>query len=986
MSRSKVSEINSARKIHIEITHPRPEHYQGIQELCKKVYPFVAPWAIDQLDSHRSYFPGGQLIALDIETGAILGVAFSLILAWDDYSPRDNWSDFTSGGYFHNHSPKKGKTLYGAEVMVDPDCRGQGIGKRLYEERVKLAKKYELKRIRAGARLRGYARFKDQFTPEEYVIDVVKNYMSNDPESLGYAAVIEWPNYDKMSAIEIKKMKERVDSFLLQKKYTPEFLTRELRRLVRKMTLSLGEVIKDFEGDDFFQTVESYRTSLKKMRKKVQSDQIEKLHTLLQEEKNEDQFKLAHAFALHLELINCCEAAYRTWLQRKKVVPQETKNKIDLNFVLTAHPTEARSPVVIDLLQRFTEILIQMIDAQFQYHEKEMRSILNLLWRLPLCKASSPSVHDEAEYIFSLVFSPKVFDFIVSEKANFNLKLRTWVGGDKDGHPGVNEKVMKDCLTLSRSYILNIIKEKIQIVLNEIQIVKGASREKAPKDDILITLRKELDQLFVLKKADGNNIKKWIKRYQNAVEKGGVFIKEHHQNKLILQMIHIFPAFVMPIELREDAGEIEQALSDKKAPIRLMIMELKNIAGALGIHEYARGLVISHCEEARDIENAMKLVQLAGDSKSLPIIPLFESREALISSSKILKALLKNVRHVEQVKNYWSSRFEVMLGYSDSAKEIGVLPSRNLIHKTMFEIEKDLRHYGLTPLFFHGSGGSSARGGGSLREQISWWSQSAILNPKMTLQGEMIQRTFASKEILNSQCTHLAQEANRRKIQKVKYIPSTAIQRLSSQVEEHYKKLLNDKKLFADLLHASPFDYLSFLKIGSRPAKRIENELSISSLRAIPWILCWTQTRSLLPNWWGVGSSWANLSDADKKELKKEFSCNPFFISFIKSLAFTLEKVEMDIWKVYLQKNDELIKDFFPKALKEYKLAKKCVQEITGEKKLLWYRRWLEESIRLRSPHIHLLNLLQIEAMKREDEKLMRETLVGVACGMLTTG
>ena len=136
------------------LTHPLPKHFRQIQDLCKKVYPFAKPWSIEQLESHRSYFPDGQLIVIEEESGKIVGLAFSLIIDWNDYSPQDNWQDFTTGGFFHNHNPKKGKTLYGAEVMVDPEYRGRGIGKLLYRGRQQIVEKYQLKRIRAGARLR----------------------------------------------------------------------------------------------------------------------------------------------------------------------------------------------------------------------------------------------------------------------------------------------------------------------------------------------------------------------------------------------------------------------------------------------------------------------------------------------------------------------------------------------------------------------------------------------------------------------------------------------------------------------------------------------------------------------------------------------------------------------------------------------------------------------------------------------------------------
>ncbi|PIS10457.1 MAG: phosphoenolpyruvate carboxylase [Bdellovibrio sp. CG10_big_fil_rev_8_21_14_0_10_47_8] len=991
----------------IEIIHPRPEHFSGIQELCRKVYPFSKPWSIEQLESHRSYFPGGQLIAVETETGKIVGLAFSLIISWDDYSPHDSWVDFTSGGFFHNHNPKKGKTLYGAEVMVDPELRGLGIGKMLYHGRQEIVQKYGLKRIRAGARLRGYSKFEDKMSAHDYVIqvaekkifdptlsfqlnqgfvviDVAKNYLFNDPESLGYAAVIEWLNPDVATTDDVKKQKDSVDIFLSNQKYISEFLPRELHRLVRKSTLLLGDVIREAEGPAFYRRIEHYRTQLKKMRGSTTESKLNSLMKDVQKESAVDQFKIAHAFALQLEIVNVCEAAYRTWRQRQKPVPQGIKQRVDLKFVLTAHPTEARSPIMVEQLQKLTELLINEIHNNFVFSEQELMSQIRFLWHLPLSKRKAPTVLDEADFIFSLVFSEKVFDFFLSENPSYNLKLRTWVGGDKDGHPGVNSEIMRGCLNLSRNHILRVLQKKLTIVLDDLERLEGISQSRAPGAEAIRVLIKDLDSLRKISTSDGSRVKKWILKYRKLLHGTPPVLSKHYQITLIQQMLEVFPALVLPIELREDAQQIKLALSNKQSPIRQMLSELSRISGPMSIIFYARGLVISHCESADDIENAAKLTLLAGKSKVLPIIPLFESKEALVNAKRILKLWLKTKSHIEQVKRHWLGFFEVMLGYSDSAKEIGVLPSRQLIQKSMHDIETVLRSHGVKPVFFHGSGGSVARGGGSLKEQISWWPNSAIERPKITIQGEMIQRLFATKEILKSQCTHLSNEAMWRRTKKVQWSPHPLLKTFSSYVEMEYKGLISDPTLLDQLLNASPYKYLDVLRIGSRPAKRNDKGFSISSLRAIPWVLCWTQTRSLFPTWWGVGTAWKKLTDDEKEQLRKEFKENPFFSSFVKSLGFTLAKVDMNIWKLYFQRPFD--DPFFKKFDAEYKAAMEFVFSVTGEKSLIWYRPWLEESIRLRAPQIHILNILQILAMKRQDEVLLKETLVGIACGMLTTG
>ncbi|MCB0348368.1 MAG: phosphoenolpyruvate carboxylase, partial [Bdellovibrionales bacterium] len=193
-----------------------------------------------------------------------------------------------------------------------------------------------------------------------------------------------------------------------------------------------------------------------------------------------------------------------------------------------------------------------------------------------------------------------------------------------------------------------------------------------------------------------------------------------------------------------------------------------------------------------------------------------------------------------------------------------------------------------------------------------------------------------------------------------------------------------DGPLLSKLLEATPYKYLDKLKIGSRPSKRPGNVVSLSALRAIPWVLCWTQARALLPTWWGIGSVWKNLDEIEKKKIISLFNTSPFLSSFVKALGFTLSKVELEVWELYFSKNED--PNLFKTLKKEYQGAVKFVLDVSQQKTLIWHRPWLEESIRLRSSNIHILNLLQIISIKDSDETLLKETIVGIACGMLTTG
>lgn len=200
----------------IAIRPTRPEDFAGVTALCLAVYPESPAWTEVQLRSHLEVFPEGQLVAVVEATQEVVGMAASLVLRWDDYEENANWRAFTSRGTFHNHDPQ-GHTLYGAEVMVHPGHQRRRIGKRLYAERRAIAQRFGMRRIRAGARLRGYHRHAPRLSPVDYVrrvvrgevrdatlsfqlregfrvFGVVEGYLGHDPESLGWAALIEWLN------------------------------------------------------------------------------------------------------------------------------------------------------------------------------------------------------------------------------------------------------------------------------------------------------------------------------------------------------------------------------------------------------------------------------------------------------------------------------------------------------------------------------------------------------------------------------------------------------------------------------------------------------------------------------------------------------------------------------------------------------------------------------------------------------------------------
>lgn len=206
------------RPLNAHIRPMQPRDFDAVRDMSVRIYPIDIPWSDEYFRSHIEVFPEGQLVAVDNDTGKVLGYAASLIVDWDAYDFADSWNTFTDKGYFTNHDPVHGKTLYGADLMVDPGAQGRGIGKLIYKAREQLCRDLKLRRIRAGARLAGYHRYADEMSAQQYTLEViareiadptltfqlkrgfrvlavVQDYMPQDPKSLGYAAVIEWINH-----------------------------------------------------------------------------------------------------------------------------------------------------------------------------------------------------------------------------------------------------------------------------------------------------------------------------------------------------------------------------------------------------------------------------------------------------------------------------------------------------------------------------------------------------------------------------------------------------------------------------------------------------------------------------------------------------------------------------------------------------------------------------------------------------------------------
>jgi phosphoenolpyruvate carboxylase len=710
------------------------------------------------------------------------------------------------------------------------------------------------------------------------------------------------------------------------------------------------------------------------------------IYKVLSNLEEKDLRHIARCNSISLELIHACETAFRVTQLRRKVGKASLPKKLPyaLTYVFTAHPTEARSPELLHLINEIRSSLVNELDIQSNRLEINLLPLLSLALRLPLARNEKPRVEDEALHIYDHILS----EDIIQQQLRFReqgltVHFRTWVGGDKDGHPGVTAATMTMSLNISRSTLHGFIQKELKLFCENFAHMQ---KEDSVLESLLDRFSVALRTLSRLTDGDGKKIKDLHEILDQLVSHlrvsfGGT--PSHLRN--IENLMWLYPAMVVPLELREDASLFEQ-----KSEISNMLSQLAKLSSGFEAKWYVRGLVVSMVESSKDLNRAYELMQSHLSASPIPIVPLFETEQSLKQAVPILKEHFKTPRLLDSHRQLWSGRYEVMLGYSDSSKEIGVFASRSLIVATMHKLDQLFRHERLSPVFFQGSGGSIERGGGSIEQQVQGWPRSALEIYKLTVQGEMVSRNFSYPELMSAQVKKLLEQYNKPLVKTVKIQSETA--QFIESTKENYKVLRADKDFLQLLSHATPYTLLQELKMGSRPSARAQTHGDPQSLkiRAIPWVLCWTQIRLLLPTWWGLGKAWQDVrTSSQKRKIVKDFNTSPQLISLIKLLGFTLDKTHFKVFEFYLKQSDlssDLKRKWHALILTEFQLARKFYLEVSAGKDHWDQRPRLSQSIRLRRDQTTVLNITQKLAWERKDMALFRETVTGIASGMMNTG
>jgi phosphoenolpyruvate carboxylase len=767
---------------------------------------------------------------------------------------------------------------------------------------------------------------------------------------------------------------------------TPRHLPPGLTTTVGVVQEILGRVVSEAEGEALFEVVEGVRREMVAFREadsevgreRALDRAAEGIAGLSLEEKT----AFARAYTLYLQLVNVCENGYRTHRLRERLEPEEKSSaRAELTFVLTAHPTESRSPENIRLLRRVQDHVVDSLGRGRPIDRREVENLIHLAWRAGTHPPEKPSVEDEANHLFSLLTDPILSEVVALTEAGHRVLLRTWVGGDKDGHPGVGPEQTGAALSRARTRLLGFVRATLIRPVREDVGLAGGERVASALGD----LEEALSGLEDVGAGDGGrlgSLRDAVTAFQSAYrERFGI---ENPGVARLETLLEVFPGLVVPLELREERGRFGagDAIAD-------MMRRLEEIAEGGRIDAYARATVVSMTLEAEDLRAAQRLVDERFGEGAMPVIPLFELPEVLERAHVILREAWQDEAFRRAVRE--RGHLEVMLGYSDTAKRMGMLASRVALHDAMRRIGEWAESEGVTPLFFHGHGGSVGRGGGRIEDLVATWPPRARTPYKHTVQGEMVERTLATPEILRSLVEKVAgvQESPP---------PYQGVGDLARKLADASKAAFEARagsEPFRRLLErATPYGRLQALTIGSRPSSRGGEDAGLEDLRAIPWVLCWTQTRLMLHGWLGVGQAWRDLQDDPdlEKRLTEAADEDPLFRSYARLLSFTMAKTEPSVWRRYRRALAGGVAEDLARELEEdYEGALDLACRGVGADSLLPDRPWLAESIRYRAPMIHPLNLLQIELLGQErwsdaEVELFRETVTGIAAGMLTTG
>lgn len=401
----------------------------------------------------------------------------------------------------------------------------------------------------------------------------------------------------------------------------------------------------------------------------------------------------------------------------------------------------------------------------------------------------------------------------------------------------------------------------------------------------------------------------------------------------------------------------------------------------------------------------------AGDGMGGPgIVPLFETVDDLEHAPTILEAILDHPDYAEQLRRRGCVQ-TVMIGYSDSTKDGGYLTACWKLYRAQSALHELAESRGVRLIFFHGRGGSLGRGGGPAARSIRSLPPRTVAGSiRMTEQGEVLSARYDDEDIAFRHLEQItsatflveAETANHPDGEWVRIMDEVSAAALAT-----YRHLVEQPAFVEYFLTTTPIAEIESLPIGSRPARRggQGRRESLSELRAIPWVFAWTQSRLLIPAWYGMGSGftqWADANDDGWERLQEMYRSWQFFRATVDNAELALAKADIDMARQYAQlmEDEQKREQVWPLIAAEFARSRDAVLALSGNADLLAGVPWLQSSIQQRNPKVDPLNLVQVNLLRRlrdvgngGDESaeeplrdLIRLSIQGISAGMRTTG